>query len=236
MKRLTQIITLFCFAVGMSSVSHAGSLVASSEAGVFDTDNSTPLQGDVFTGRGDLIQLLWVGPNGQIDPADSLGNPTVDDVILGTTFVGYGFPFEPNMGKFSKLFTHDALVPGAIVYVRAWNDSVISVGSPIAYGNSQPYTLVSDFDSHDFGSWNTNVMISVPVELASFTATSKPGYIELNWTTHSETDNLGFYIFRSDAPRGTRTKMNDRIIAGAINSQVRHDYKYEDHTVEHQRV
>lgn len=236
MKRLIQIITLFTLVSGAIYLSNAGTLLASCTAGVFDTDNSTPLQGDVFTGRGDLVQLIWVGPNGQIDPADSLGNTTVDDVLLGTTFIGYGFPFEPNMGKFSQLFTHDALVSGAIVYVRAWNDSVVTRGRPIAYGNSQPYTMVSDFDSRDFESWNTNEMMNVPVELASFTATSKPGFIELNWTTHSETDNLGFYIFRSDAPNGKRSRINEQIIPGAITSQVRHDYRYEDHEIENQKV
>ncbi|MBN2354940.1 T9SS type A sorting domain-containing protein [candidate division KSB1 bacterium] len=236
MKRTAHYLMPLLLIAGLFTTAQGGTLEAFTLSGIFDIDNSTFLQGDVFTGRGDLIQLIWVGPNGQIDPADSLGQTTSDDSLLGTTYIGYGFPFEPNAGKFSKIFTHDLLVSGAIVFVRAWNDSVVAPASPVAYGNSQPYTMVNDFDSHDFQSWSTGEMMNVPVELASFTASSRPGFIELNWTTHSETDNLGFYLFRSDAPNGTRVKLNDRIIQGAITSQVRHDYRYEDRDVEEQIV
>ena len=232
MKRLLEslgwIVTMVMLAAPLTV---AGTFQASASAGILDVDNATPLMGDVFQGHGDLVQLIWVGPNGLADPADSLGQATEDDMILGTTFIGFGYPFDPNSGRFSKIWSDDRLVAGAVVFVRAWNDSVVSPDRPVAYGNSELYTLANDIDAHDFQSFRLSQTINVPVELSSFTALAKPGVIEVRWTTQSETDNLGFYVYRSDSPHGARNQLNDKMIEGAMNSQIRHDYLYQDHEI-----
>jgi len=212
----------------IASYAQAGTLEAYSSTGVMDTDNSTPLFGNV-TNRC-LVQLIWVGPNGIIAPADSVGNTTEDASLLGTTYIGYGYPFNPDEGKFVKAFTHDLLGAGTIVYVRAWNDST-PVGPEDSYGDSDTYELQSDFDSHDFGTWHVVDRNIVPVELASFTVEAEPGRIVLSWTTQSETENLGFYIFRSESENGQREQLTTKMINGAINSQSRHKYTYEDENI-----
>ena len=223
-------ILLIMIIFSFNSPTDAGTLEASCSAGVTDVDGVTYLFGSA-SGGGCYIQLIYVGGNGVIDYPDAFGNTTLDDSLLGTTYVGYGYPFNPDEGKFVKTFSHDLLSLNMQVYVRAWNDS-IPINSEDYYGDSDIYTLQSDFDSYNFSSWQVNNLVVVPVELASFSVDPRPGYVSIEWTTQSETDNLGFHIFRSDTRNGQQEQVTTKIIDGAINSQVRHDYKWEDRSVE----
>jgi len=203
--------------------------------GITESDKVTLLQGN--TKSGDLIQLFWVGPNGSIDNPDSLGHMAADDSLLGVTHIGYGYPFNANQGLFAAFFRHELLVPGTTVYIRAWNDSVIT--SRTAYGNSLSYTINSDFDSHDFGldfvppqSWLMNAgPFDEPVELALFTASDEAGHVLLRWTTFSETNNLGFNLYRASSWDSSRSRLNEQLIEGAGNSQAEHQYLFRDHQV-----
>ncbi len=209
----------------------AGQIDAYSLTGIYDVDGITYLQGN--TTSGDLVQLILAGGNGQIDEPDTLGNVTGDDVLLGTSHIGYGFPFNPNEGKFSTTFTNDLLVSGAVVYVRAWNVAAVT-SSNDAYGDSELYTLNSDFEENDFGTWSCVDLNSTPVEMTSFKVSTKSGVTVLEWTTQTETDNLGFYVYRSKYKTGKRERLNSKIIPGAINSEVRHDYEFADRKIESQ--
>ena len=211
-----------------------GFFEAYTSAGVIDIDGQTYLKGDPLSG--DLVQIIWAGANGIPDPADSLGNTTVDDSLLGTTHIGYGFPdpSQHDRGLFVATLTHELFVAGTAVFVRAWNDSVVLSGSD--YGDSQVYTLQSNYDSHDFGQWFLIDRYSVPVELVAFEAKSRPGVVELSWSTASETENLGFYIYRSEKADGIREKITENIINGAINSESKHDYSWEDRPIEGEKT
>jgi len=233
MKQQTRVFRLLVLLLGaMALGAWAGTFEAMSTSGILDEDGTTPLKGNVMQMHGDLVQLIWTGPDGQIDDPDSLGRPTDDDSLLGTTFIGYGYPFEPDQGKFSVIWTHDLLTTGNVVYIRAWNDSTVVYGTRTYYGNSDLYTLASGFDSHDFRTFGMTRSVSTPVELAAFTATALPGVNEINWTTQSETNNLGFHLLRSTSPHGERMQINDKLIEGAVNSQIRHDYNFKDYKIE----
>jgi uncharacterized repeat protein (TIGR01451 family) len=64
------------------------------------------------------------------------------------------------------------------------------------------------------------------VELVSFTATQEAGVVRLEWVTGSETDNLGFFLYRSARLNGERVKVNATLVegqgtgAGAVYSYV----------------
>jgi len=75
------------------------------------------------------------------------------------------------------------------------------------------------------------VAIYVPVELSSFTATAAGGAVELAWTTQSETENLGFSLYRSAAAEGPFERITGQIIPGAGSSTAAHSYRYKDITV-----
>ncbi len=72
---------------------------------------------------------------------------------------------------------------------------------------------------------------SLPVELASFTATPGNGIVTLKWLTESEIENLGFNIYRSTSRDSEFVMLNAKLIAGAGSSSERHEYSYIDRDV-----
>lgn len=111
----------------------------SSLYGVYDADGVTPLA------TGDLVQLIWVGPDGMVDPPDMDGTPGGDDVQLSVGRVENGGTLPPPLHDkgYVPLMTYtyddaDAQA-GHIIYARAWNDAVGGQGS--LYGNSVTGTL-----------------------------------------------------------------------------------------------
>ncbi len=76
----------------------------------------------------------------------------------------------------------------------------------------------------DFATWGGP---SIPVELASFSATCGRGYVLVGWATQSEVDNLGFWLWRSmDAEHYAR--LNEALIPGCGESSVPVTYRYTD--------
>ena len=70
------------------------------------------------------------------------------------------------------------------------------------------------------------------VELTSFTATVTDRGVQLDWKTASETENLGFYLYRSEAEVGQYHQINASLIPGAgVSASVR-NYSYVDDSIE----
>lgn len=103
--------------------------------GVYEIDTVTPLS------TGDLVQLIWAGPDGLIDPPSVDGTPGGDDVILDSTTVQNRGTLPPpalDRGYVPfKVYSYDTEDPetGGVVYLRAWNAP--SVSGDDAYGDSQ---------------------------------------------------------------------------------------------------
>ena len=229
-------IVLAVIAIGTSLYAQAPvpkQFIAYTSTGIFDVDGVTPLRGNPLFG--DLVQLLWVGEDGVINDPDTLGNPTGDDELLGVTHIGYGLPDSSdwNQGKFSASFDNEILFePGTKVYIRAFNDSVVT-GLEVAAGHSEIYEIKnSETEVADFGTFILQDREAIPVELSSFQVVAAPGKNILTWSTESETENMGFHIFRSTSETGLREKVTEQLIEGAGNSEKRHDYKWVDTDVE----
>jgi hypothetical protein len=73
--------------------------------------------------------------------------------------------------------------------------------------------------------------IPVPVELSSFTATPVGGGVELRWTTQSESDNLGYHVYRAASGDEDYTRITETLIPGAGNSSTDQSYRYFDGAV-----
>lgn len=71
---------------------------------------------------------------------------------------------------------------------------------------------------------------SLPVELATVTATSEGHSVTLFWVTETETNNIGFSVYRSDSQKGNYTKI--AFINGAGNSGMPQEYHFKDSSVE----
>ena len=98
----------------------------------------------------------------------------------------------------------------------------ITLQGPLGSGlyTAGQYTILSDLSDN-----------SLPVTLTSFTArVTAANFVELNWTTESEINNLGFYVERR-AEGGEFTPLAGGFVPGQGNSNQSHDYSYEDRTV-----
>ena len=70
----------------------------------------------------------------------------------------------------------------------------------------------------------------VPVTLSHFRAERTDAGAVLKWTTESELDNAGFYIYRSETKNGTFKAINPTLIQGAGTTSERHTYTWTDTT------
>jgi hypothetical protein len=72
------------------------------------------------------------------------------------------------------------------------------------------------------------VEVVLPVELAEVCAVQDPEGVTIRWSTASESENLGFKIYRSESTAGPFEPVNDQYIEGAGHSSSWHSYSYRD--------
>ena len=70
----------------------------------------------------------------------------------------------------------------------------------------------------------------LPVTLSHFRAEHTNAGVLLKWTTESEVDNAGFYIYRSETKDGEFKVVNPTLIQGAGTTGERNEYKWTDTT------
>ena len=70
----------------------------------------------------------------------------------------------------------------------------------------------------------------VPVTLSQFRADHTDAGVLLKWTTESEVDNAGFYIYRSETEDGEYKVINHTMIQGADTTGERSEYAWTDTT------
>jgi hypothetical protein len=68
----------------------------------------------------------------------------------------------------------------------------------------------------------------LPVEISRFEAFPGDRLVILQWTTQTEIDNKGFYIYRALSVGGAYSKVNQEMIPGAGNWYLPMDYEYRD--------
>ena len=71
---------------------------------------------------------------------------------------------------------------------------------------------------------------ALPVTLSHFSAEHTDAGIILKWTTESEVDNAGFYIYRSQTKSGEFKVVNPQMIQGAGTTGERSEYTWTDTT------
>ena len=69
---------------------------------------------------------------------------------------------------------------------------------------------------------------SLPVELSVFEAKAGDGVVVIQWRTESETDNLGFYLYRSTRQNGDFVRITKELIKSQSLNGSAADYKYID--------
>ncbi len=72
----------------------------------------------------------------------------------------------------------------------------------------------------------------LPVTLSNFRAEHTKAGVILKWTTESEVDNAGFYIYRSETEAGEFKVVNPTMVQGAGTTGERNEYTWTDTTAE----
>ncbi|KAF0134713.1 MAG: hypothetical protein FD145_430 [Candidatus Saganbacteria bacterium] len=128
---------------------------------------------------GCIIQYIYAGPNGTIDPPNQDGTVGGDDILLATKTVGNDTvwtSFSNKTGMFYHGVTGTYSSGTPKIYVRAWNASTLNAATH--YGNSalmDPATLAANPPlPNDIGIANFAATITKPVPAATITSAT-PG-------------------------------------------------------------
>lgn len=176
----------------------------------------------------------------------TLSRPQIDVPGPGAT-PGGDIPPEllgPDTGIPAVIYTvtatgiHDVVVanPGWGVDWYCW----IKVGATI-YAGGNPIPAATPewvFNGIDFGAKGQAVVIvndnlTLPVELSSFTATlTAQNFVKLNWVTQSETQMLGYRLYRNESVDQASSIMIVPTMIPATNTSTMQSYSYTDNEVE----
>jgi len=86
------------------------------------------------------------------------------------------------------------------------------------------YNSVKDIGAYEWeGSPGT-----LPVELSAFTAQYIENIPTIHWSTHSETDNMGWFIYRNSENNFSSSEVISDMIEGYGTTTQQHSYLYED--------
>jgi len=109
----------------------------------------------------------------------------------------------------------------------SWQDVVLDLGLTLTYNN--PFITVNvltAFSDFAIGAASDN---SLPVTLSSFAASYANGIPTISWTTQSESNNLGWNIYRSENENsGQSIQLNYALILGAGTTSQPTNYIFED--------
>jgi uncharacterized repeat protein (TIGR01451 family) len=180
---------------------------------------------DVIVAVGSIGDYIWLDSDG--DGTQDSEETGLEDVILylvdsdGDTIVT-----DTTDADGEYLFSH--VRPGDYsVWVNA---STLPQGASLTTGNHPLSVSISEgelFEEADFG-YDVDM---IPVELTSFQATAFADRVVLKWTTQSETENLGFNLFRKETSESAFKQINETLIRGAGTSEKRNDYEYADQDI-----
>lgn len=121
-----------------------------------------------------------------------------------------------------------------------YNASSNNISCPNNYWGTTNTSIINEniydfYDEFDFGKVLYNPISdednSLPVEIVSFTAGVREGEIILHWVTESETNNIGFHVYRSLDENNYYERITTTLIEGADNSSSRHEYTFIDWNV-----
>lgn len=143
----------------------------------------------------DGVQLVRdVNNNGLYDSG-------TDNILATTNFSGSTATFTLSSVIISADDTEDWLVmydwSPPLIHGQTYQTRLVNLTDINLTGVTSSESIVADGSVPIYGGTKTaNEDYSLPVELVAFTAKGDYGFIELNWETASEIDNLGFVLER----------------------------------------
>ena len=159
-------------------------------------------------------------------------NITVTKPLDGVASINIVFPQE-NSSWADDVYTSCTDVATVRFYV---SDPSATSGLTFRSDNPAPTVVYSctgsgeTFETHllEAGNWGS-LDITLPVELSTFTVQFLNGVPTLYWRTESETDNIGWFIYRNTKDDfSTSERITDYLIEGYGTTSEPHYYIYED--------
>jgi len=195
-----------------------GAVVTAETASTDLSENDGIVLSDMMPGKSASLQVIvsqdgflsaWIDYDG--NTADWETNPP--DNVVAAQSIAAGV---------ETTFTFD--IPGsAPVSDQRWLRIRYSVGQ------LADVAAAMGFSDQAYGEVQDYLFGLTPVELSSFTAVNNQGVIKLEWRTQSETENLGFLMYRSEAKDGVYQQISEGMIPGAGTTATAHAYLFEDH-------
>jgi len=177
------------------------------------TDPGSASQVNISVSR-DGVVAAWIDFNNDHDWDDAGEN-----IIPAQPINGGGIaPFHFNVPA--------AALAGTEMWARFRYAAGEQVPPPAAVASPAGHQDAYDGEVQDF------YFRLTPVELTSFNVNGSGGGVQLEWQTASETENLGFGIYRADAEDGTYAQINASLIPGAGTTSSSHSYRYLDITAQ----
>ena len=130
--------------------------------------------------------------------------------------------FTESGARTSMVRRHDMDVPRSGTNASGW----------VSAKNTKLLTNTTSYYGHpqDIGAPGIERGGALPVTLSHFRASHTDASVVLNWTTESEVDNAGFYIYRSKTKNGEFKIVTPTMIQGAGTTGERNEYTWTDTT------
>lgn len=170
---------------------------------------------------------------------------TVDIRVTGAINVAgyqFGVTFDPTVFSFVSIQNSDFLPAGSFatppfVMTGKVTLAAISLAGPASGDGTlaQATFQVVQLQASTLGLVNvalSNPDGALPVELVTFTGTVTSNGVRLRWRTQTETNNLGFHVYRSKTKDGNYVRITPTLIKGHGTDATPHDYQFVDDTAE----
>ncbi len=173
---------------------------------------------NVLSPDGLFLQLTT--PTGTV--VDTVGNLDGDSETQDTPIWELPSGITENGARISmlRLYHHETRRPLVGREASSWQRAVdVKLGKSTYFG-----------DPTDVGNPSYTLGGILPVTLSLFRAEHTDAGVILNWTTESEVDNAGFYIYRSETKDGEFKVVNPTMVQGAGTTGEQNEYTLTDTT------
>jgi len=181
----------------------------------------------------DPVQLAPDSPPGRYVLVITVDVENIGPFAIDNGYVLFGYektPLipddDPNPDLIGYVETGPLAVGSRYTAIQRWDVTDFEFGEMPVY----LFAMNEDFvecDTADLMIYD----ITVPVRLATFDAQGEDRQIELSWTTETEVNNAGFWIYRAASYVGPYVRIGDGIIPGAGSSFTPKTYRYTDESL-----
>lgn len=232
-----------------------GNILTTNSSGVYEINRDGQLVDTKITGVNARF-ITFITLNGQDGPDASISAsdisfspefPEPGDTVQITARVhnignlpvtsgnaDFYYSLEPDVDLHHiETFSFDTIAPSAYIDITVYWETDADMDPrnyvlTVNLTDIQPYDINPDNDT-------ASIDIPLPVELAFFKATGFSGRIDIKWMTITETDNLGFNLYRLKGAftgpyfSAVPQKINETLIPGQGTSSTPHIYQLTDH-------